>query len=340
MKTIILERPGSFSLQETPVPETIGDNEALVRVQRVGICGTDLHAFEGTQPFLSYPRILGHELAVEIMAIGKTTVATEVTAGEIVAVNPYMNCGTCIACRRGKPNACVRLQVLGVHRDGGMREYIVIPVQKLHRAPGLAPDAIALVEMFSIGAHAVRRANLQAGDVVLVIGAGPIGLGVMQFARLRGAQVIAMDINAARLAFCRDAVGIPHTINALDNPQEALKQLLGDDLPTTVFDATGNTGSMKAAFQYVAHGGQLVYVGLTRDDITFNDPFFHSHEITLYASRNATDEDFATVINALATGAIQIKKWITHRATPERIVNEFPQWLDPASGVVKAMLSF
>jgi 2-desacetyl-2-hydroxyethyl bacteriochlorophyllide A dehydrogenase len=340
MKTIILERPGSFTLEETRVPEIIGENEALVRVHRVGICGTDLHAFEGTQPFLSYPRILGHELAVEIMALGKTTVATDLTAGEIVAVNPYLNCGSCIACRRGKPNACVRLQVLGVHRDGGMREYIVVPVQKLHRAPGLVPDAIAMVEMFSIGAHAVRRSNLQAGEVALVIGAGPIGLGTMQFAQLRGAQVIAMDINSARLAFCRDTVGIPNIINALDHPQEALKQLLGDDLPTTVFDATGNTGSMRAAFQYVAHGGQLVYVGLTRDDITFNDPYFHSHEMTLYASRNATDEDFATVINVLATGAIPIEKWITHRATPQSIINEFPQWLDPASGVVKAMLSF
>jgi 2-desacetyl-2-hydroxyethyl bacteriochlorophyllide A dehydrogenase len=340
MKTIILERPGVFSLQETPVPETIGDNEALVRVHRVGICGTDFHAFEGTQPFLSYPRILGHELAVEIMALGKTSFATELTAGEIVAVNPYLNCGFCIACRRGKPNACMRLQVLGVHRDGGMRELFVIPAQKLHRAPGLAPEAVALVEMFSIGAHAVRRANLQAGEIALVIGAGPIGLGAMQFAQLRGAQVIAMDINAARLAFCRDTVGIPNIINALDHPQEALKQLLGDDLPTTVFDATGNTGSMRDAFQYVAHGGQLVYVGLTRDDITFSDPYFHSHEMTLYASRNATDEDFATVINVLATGTIQIKKWITHRTTPEHIVDEFPLWLVPGSGVVKAMLSF
>jgi 2-desacetyl-2-hydroxyethyl bacteriochlorophyllide A dehydrogenase len=340
MKTIVLERPGKFSLQETPAPEIVGENEALVRVHRVGICGTDLHAFEGTQPFLSYPRVLGHELAVEVVELGKTTFAADLTVGEIVAVNPYMNCGTCIACRRGRPNACVRLQVLGVHRDGGMCEYLVLPVQKLKRAPGLAVDAVALVEMFSIGAHAVRRAKLESGETVLVIGAGPIGLGTMQFARLAGAQVIAMDVNPARLAFCRDVVGISNTVNALDNPQEALKQLLGDDLPTTVFDATGNTTSMRNAFQMVAHGGQLVYVGVTRDEITFSDPYFHSHEITLLASRNATDADFAWVIECLAGGEIRLDRWITHRTTPERIVDEFAGWLEPGSGVVKAMLSF
>jgi 2-desacetyl-2-hydroxyethyl bacteriochlorophyllide A dehydrogenase len=340
MKTIVLERPGKFSLQEMQAPKTVGENEALVRVHRVGICGTDLHAFEGTQPFLSYPRILGHELAVEIVSFGKTTFATDLAVGEIVAVNPYMSCGTCIACRRGRPNACVRLQVLGVHRNGGMCEYLVIPVQKLVRASGLTLDAVALVEMFSIGAHAVRRSKHQEGDSVLVIGAGPIGLGVMQFARLHGIQVIAMDVNLARLAFCRDVLGLLDTINALDHPHETLQQLLEGDLPTTVFDATGNTASMQNAFQYVAHGGQLVYVGVTRDDITFSDPYFHSHEISMYASRNATDEDFAGVINFMATGAIQIEKWITHRTTPQRIINEFSRWLDPSSGVLKAMLSF
>lgn len=340
MNTIVLERPGFLSLQDTPEPESPGENEALVRIHRVGICGTDLHAFEGTQPFFSYPRILGHELAVEVVALGKTSTPNTLAVGEIAALNPYMNCGTCIACRRGKPNACVRLQVLGVHRDGGMREYIVVPAHKLQRAPGLSLDAVALVEMFSIGAHAVRRANLQAGDVVLVIGAGPIGLGVMQFARLRGAQVIALDVNAARLAFCREALDVPHTIDALDNPQEALKQLLGDDLPTTVFDATGNAASMRNAFQYVAHGGQLVYVGITREDIAFSDPYFHSHEISLLASRNATDADFATVIDALTTGVVKIDRWVTHRTTPQRIVDEFSGWLDPKAGVVKAMLAF
>ena len=340
MKTIVLERPGVLSLQETHAPATVGENEALVRVQRVGICGTDLHAFEGTQPFLAYPRVLGHELAVEIVALGKTDFVTDLAVGDVAAVNPYLSCGTCIACRRGKPNACVRLQVLGVHRDGGMCEYLVVPAHKLRRAPGLPLEAVALVEMFSIGAHAVRRANLQASDVVLVIGAGPIGLGAMQFAHLRGAQVIALDVNPLRLDFCRDVLGIPHTINALDQPQEMLKQLLGADLPTTVFDATGNASSMNNAFQYVAHGGQLVYIGITKDDISFSDPYFHSHEITLFASRNATDEDFALVIDVLTSGVIQIDRWITHRTTPERIVHEFSGWLDPKAGVLKAMLAF
>ncbi|HEX2620922.1 MAG TPA: zinc-binding alcohol dehydrogenase family protein [Phototrophicaceae bacterium] len=340
MKTIVLEQPGAFSLRDTSAPETPGQNEALVKIHRVGICGTDLHAFEGTQPFFSYPRILGHELAVEIMALGEMDSVFDFKIGEICAVNPYLDCGNCISCRRGKPNACVNLQVMGVHRDGGMREYITVPIRKLHRAGGLPVEQVALVEMLSIGAHATRRASLAAGDFVLVIGAGPIGMGTMQFARLTGAKVIAMDVNEQRLAFCRDVLGIQHTVNATMNPLEDLKQLLGGDLPTTVFDATGNSKSMANAFQYVSHGGQLVYVGIVREDITFNDPFFHSHELTLFASRNATDDDFTWVINSLKTGEISLDGWITHRATPESLIIDFAGWLKPETGVRKAMLTF
>jgi 2-desacetyl-2-hydroxyethyl bacteriochlorophyllide A dehydrogenase len=283
---------------------------------------------------------LGHELAVEIVELGEKHNPADLKVGDIASVNPYMNCGTCIACRRGRPNACVRMQVLGVHQDGGMREYLVLPVQKLHRTRDLSLEAVALVEMFSIGAHAVRRANLQAGDVVLVIGAGPIGLATMQFAKLKGAEIIAMDVNPSRLAFCHNVLEIPHTIDARNEPQEALKQLLGDDLPTTVFDATGSARSMNAAFQYVAHGGQLVFIGITKDSITFSDPHFHSHEITLLASRNATKQDFARVIEFLNSGGIQVESWITHHTTPEHIVDEFFGWFDPNAGVLKAMLSF
>jgi 2-desacetyl-2-hydroxyethyl bacteriochlorophyllide A dehydrogenase len=340
MKTITLEQPGQFRLHETDAPQTVAQDEALVKVRRVGICGTDLHAFEGTQPFLEYPRILGHELAVEIVALGATHAPHDFKAGDICALNPYMNCGNCVACRRGRANACVNLRVLGVHRDGGMRELITVPLRKLHHANHIPLEQVALVEMLCIGAHAVRRTQLEVGENVLVIGAGPIGLGTMQFARSRGANVIAMDINPERLKFCRDALGIAHTINARETPLETVRELLNGELPTAVLDATGSAKSMMDAFQYVAHTGRLTYVGLFRGDVTFNDPYFHSHEMTLLASRNATDDDFAWVLDSLATGKVTLDGWITHQATPEALITHFASWLQPETGVIKAMLSF
>jgi threonine dehydrogenase-like Zn-dependent dehydrogenase len=340
MKTLILEQPHSFKLEDTPAPQTPGRDEALVRVRRVGVCGTDIHAFHGKQPFLSYPRILGHELGVEVAAIGETDTPHNLKPGDICAVNPYMNCGQCISCRRGVINACVTLECLGVHCDGGMREYITLPIRKLHRADGLPVEHVALVEMLCIGAHAARRAQLQAGENALVIGAGPIGLATMLFARLMGANVIAMDINPARLAFCRDTLNIEHVIDARQNPLEEVRALLGGELPLVVFDATGSAASMMAAFQYVAHSGRLVYVGLVRDDITFSDPYLHSHELTILASRNATPADFEWVIGSLQTGAVSVERWITHQAAPEAVPGQFEMWTKPETGVIKAMVTF
>ncbi len=339
MKTIVLERPGAFALHDAPEPTLLQPDGALVRVHRVGICGTDLHAYEGTQPFFSYPRVLGHELAVEVLALGHGADHGDRAIGDICAINPYLECGQCSACRRGRPNACLRLQVLGVHRDGGMAEYLTVPSRKLHRAADLPLEAVALVEMFSVGAHAVRRAGIDAGSPVLVIGAGPIGLATMQFARLRGAQVIAMDVNLTRLTFCRERLGIAHTIDALDEPEDRLRATLDGDLPLIVVDATGNARSMINAFRYVAHGGKLVYVGISKEDITFSDPHFHSREMTLFASRNAMDEDFAWVIDALTRGTVKLDGWITHRATPEELIANFGSWLKPESAVLKAMLT-
>ncbi|MFN8531524.1 MAG: zinc-binding alcohol dehydrogenase family protein [Anaerolineae bacterium] len=340
MKTVVLEQPGKLALHEVPLPTVLNGGEALVRVHRVGICGTDLHAFEGSQPFFTYPRVLGHELAVEIVDAGRSQLPDGLAVGEICALNPYLECGTCIACRRGRPNACVRLQVMGVHRDGGMAEYLVVPVKKLHRAYGLPLEAAALVEMFSVGAHAVRRAAIDSNTTVLVIGAGPIGLGTMQFARLCGAPVIAMDTNPTRLAFCRKQLGIDHAIDARNNALEQLQTILNGELPIAVFDATGNTQSMINAFQYVAHGGRLIYVGITREHISFSDPHFHSREMTLYASRNATNDDFAWVLESMSKDLIAIDGWITHRVTPEDMITDFGTWLEPETAVLKAMLYF
>ena len=341
MKTIVLEQPGTFQLTDTPFPGEPGAGEALVQVKRVGICGTDLHAFRGRQPFFSYPRILGHELAVEVLALGASEDSVEgISVGDICCVEPYLNCGTCQSCRRGLTNCCTQLQVLGVHTDGGMREQIIVPLNKLHLARNVPTEHLALVEMLCIGAHAVRRSTVELGENALVIGAGPIGLSVAQFAKLAGANVMVMEVSDQRLAFCQQALGIEQVIDAKKDPLPQLQQALSGDMPTLVFDATGNAKSMERAFEYVAHGGKLVLVGLVQDDITFHDPYFHSHELTLLSSRNATGSDFAWVIENLEKGTINLTPWITHQASPEELAQVFPSWLEPETGVVKAMLSF
>jgi hypothetical protein len=220
-----------------------------------------------------------------------------------------------------------------------MCEAINVPIDKLHKT-SLPDEERALVEMLAIGAHAVRRAQIVPDEWALVIGVGPIGLGVSQFAAQAGACVIAMDVSDNRLKFAGAQAGIEYCIDAKRDILEQLHAILPNDLPTVVFDATGNAQSMMKAFEYTAHGSRLVYVGLFQGDVTFHDPDFHRRELTLMASRNATEQDFNFVIHALETRSIDIGSWVTHRASPEQMVREFPSWLEPSSGVIKAMLTF
>ena len=345
MKTIILDEPGHLRYIQTEAPTSPGPGEALIRIDRVGICGTDLHAFRGRQPYFSYPRILGHELGVEVITLGAETeqsAGTNIGVGDICAVEPYLYCGECIACRRGRTNCCVQMQVLGVHTDGGMRELITVPLSKLHKghSSNISTDHMAMVEMLCIGAHAVGRAQPEQGEQALIIGAGPIGLGTIQFAKIAGAEITVMEISESRMDFCRENLGIQNFIDGKGDIAAQVQQIWGTDRPTLVFDATGNARSMMGAFDHVAHGGKLVYVGLVQDDITFNDPYFHSHEITLMSSRNATSNDFRWVIQNMEAGNLNLDPWITHYAAPEELVGTFPSWLDPEAGVVKAMLAF
>lgn len=339
MQSIVLTQPGHFDIVDDQPPQSPAQDEAQVRIRRVGICGTDIHAFTGRQPFFTYPRILGHELAAEIVAIGPSSVQHDLHVGDTCCIRPYLNCGVCGACQRGITNACMNLQVLGVHRDGGMREMINVPIDKLHKT-ALPDEERALVEMLSIGAHAVRRAHIIPGELALVIGVGPIGLGVTQFAAQAGACVIAMDVSDRRLKFAMDQPGIEYGIDAKRDILEQIHAIAPNDLPTVVFDATGNAQSMMKAFDYTAHGGRLVYVGLFQGDVTFHDPEFHRREQMLMATRNATTQDFNHVIHTLETRSIDIRSWVTHRASPAEMVREFPSWLEPSTGVIKAMLTF
>lgn len=332
MKSLVCIQPGELSYQEIPEPVS-EDGKAILKVKRIGICGTDLHAYEGTQPYFSYPRTLGHELALEVVE------AKGYEKGEAVTIVPYFNCGECIACRSGKPNCCVRLNVFGVHIDGGMKEYISVPESSLIRGGGLTFDELALVEPLAIGAHGVSRAGVRPGEFVLVVGAGPIGLGIMEFARIAGAKVIALDINEQRLSFCKANLGVDHIINgALADATEELKKMTGGDMPTVVIDATGSLKAINNAFQYMAHGARYVLVGLQKEEIRISHPEFHKREATLMSSRNATHADFGLVINAMKNGLVSPSVYITHRAGFGDVKNNFKDWLNPANAVIKAMI--
>ena len=333
MRSIVCKKPYEFSEIEVDMPAEIS-GQALVQVKRIGICGTDLHAYEGNQPFFTYPRILGHELAGIIGSIGDN--ADGLKAGDPVAILPYMACGECIACRMG--NCCTELNVIGVHSDGGMQEWISVPVDHLVKADGLDPDETALVECLAIGAHAVVRAGISPDEYVLIIGAGPIGLGTMQFARARGAKVIAMDLMDNRLSFCKKELGVDFTINAAGDAKSALAEITGGDYPTVVMDATGNAGSMGNALNYLAHGGRLVYIGLFIGDFQLSDPEFHKRETTLLSTRNATRTDFLHVVDLLTKGTVKAKSFVTHRADFSNLKDEFPKWIQPESDIIKAIV--
>ena len=338
MKVITLQQPGQFGIGEAARPTTPKLGEALVRVHRVGVCGTDIHAYRGKMPFITYPRILGHELGVEVLAVGDGV--TNVNAGDKCAVEPYLNCGQCVACRAGKTNCCTSLQVMGVHTDGGMRDEIIVPAHKLHPANDLSYEQLALIETLGIGGHAVDRASMQRDEWTLVIGAGPIGLSVLQFAQLATKNLIVMDVNPTRLDFASEHFQIAHALRADHEPLKHIEEITHGDLPMAVFDATGNAQSMMNAFKFVAHGGRLIFTGLIDADITFSDPFFHRREMTLLATRNSTARDFARILSQVRDGQIDTRPWVTHRAHAEEMIGCFDAWIRPESGVVKAMVEF
>ncbi len=332
MKTLICIQPGQFEYRAADAP-LAQPGQAIIKIRRIGICGTDLHAFEGTQPYFEYPRILGHEIAGDLVDFDQ---APGFQPGEAVTIIPYFNCGKCIACRTGKPNCCTTINVAGVHIDGGMVEYLAVPSTSLVHGKNLSHDQLALIEPLAIGAHAVRRAAIQPGEFVLVIGAGPIGLGTMESARIAGGEVIAMDINEGRLSFCREKLHLLHTVNAADNPQQQLQHITRGDMPTVVIDATGSRKAINDGFQYMAHGARYVLVGLQKGTVEFSHPEFHKREGTLMSSRNATRADFESVMKAMEQGLIDPTTYITHRIPFDELKTQFPGLLDPANGVIKA----
>ena len=335
MHVVTCPSPGDLALEQRDKPARAED-EVLVRIRRVGVCGTDMHIFTGNQPYLSYPRVMGHELAGEVE---EAPDGSGLAPGDPVYIIPYIACGDCVACRQGKPNCCTRIRVLGVHTDGGLAEFLSLPLAYVKKAEGITLEQAAMVEFLAIGAHAVRRGAVAAGQKVLVVGAGPIGIGVALFGRLRGAEVTVLDGRADRLAFCAERIGVDATVALSDSSAGELERLSGGDFFDVVFDATGNPRAIEAGFAYVSHGGTYVLVSIVAADIGFSDPEFHKREMTLMGSRNATAEDFATVVDAMRAGLVPTDALHTHSAPLSELPEAFPGWLDPSAGVIKAIVS-
>ncbi len=334
MLTIVCETPGTLRAEDRAQPER-GEDEVLLRVKRVGVCGTDLHIFSGNQPYLNYPRVMGHEFSgvVEIAPVGSS-----LNPGDTVYVMPYLSCGTCIACRQGKTNCCVRIQVLGVHCDGAFTEFVSVPQRFVHLAKGLSLDQAAMVEFLAIGAHSVRRADVKSGQRVLVAGAGPIGLAAMLFAKLRGATVVALDSRQDRLNFAAGPVGADSTVLVGEGDEAELARLSNGEFFDVVMDATGNPKAMERGFKFIAHGGCYVLISIVPGQISFSDPEFHKREATLLSSRNATAEDFDTVSEAFRAGLIPDAALATHRMSLSDVPKQFSNLLDPEQGVIKAIV--
>jgi 2-desacetyl-2-hydroxyethyl bacteriochlorophyllide A dehydrogenase len=334
MKTLICQEPGSLALIDRAEPVR-QPGEVLLRVRRVGICGTDYHILRGNQPYLSYPRVMGHELGTEIV---EAPSESGLAVGETAVVIPYLSCGECRACQRGLTNCCRRISVLGVHQDGGMAEYLAVPAGNVIAAPGLTLDQAAMVEFLAIGAHGIRRGAVTLKDRVLVVGAGPIGIAATLFAQARGAEVTVMDLRPDRLDFATGVLGAAHGVPAGRDAKDQLAALTDGEFFDVVVDATGHAPSMNAGLGFVGQGGRYVLLSIVAADISFPDPEFHRRETTLLASRNATRDDFTTVMQAMAQGLVPSAALASHRAPFVEGAEAIPVWAKPETGVIKALL--
>jgi 2-desacetyl-2-hydroxyethyl bacteriochlorophyllide A dehydrogenase len=337
MKTLICKSPGEFDYEERDIPVP-RPGEILLKMKMLGICGTDYHAFDGTQPFFEYPRILGHEISATVADAPK---GSRFKNGDLVTVSPYFSCGKCIACRRGKTNCCTDINVFGVHTDGAMQEYISVPSSAIVPGSGLTADELALVEPLAIGVHGVGLAQITENDTVLILGAGPIGLGVILAVRTKGGEIIVSDVNQNRLSFCKDKLGIAHLINPLKTDAlTEVRKITGGDMATVIIDCTGNLSAINNAFQFLAHSGKFIMIGLQKGTIQIVHPEFHKREAMLMSSRNALPEDFAEVISSIKEGLIKPLNLVSHRIPFDKVKESFDQLSHTDQSLIKAVIIF
>jgi 2-desacetyl-2-hydroxyethyl bacteriochlorophyllide A dehydrogenase len=331
MRAILCPEPGKLTLIDIPRPE-LRPGEVRVAIRHIGICGTDYHIFEGTHPMLAYPRIMGHELSGVVADANGSAFA----AGDPVVINPYLNCGHCPACREGKSNCCETLRVIGVHCDGGMTEEVVLPAQNLYPATGLSLQQAAMVEFLAIGAHAVRRTQIKPGARVLVVGAGPIGLGTAFFAKIAGGDVTLVDASAAKVEKTRALGFRSFLVSEMEGDAFKAEKASGFD---AVLDATGSIRAMNASLLHVRSGGDYTLVGVITGDLVWPDPEVHRRELTIRGSRNATREDFEHVMDSIRRGLVPTADLATHATDLDHVLDDMPRWVHDRDGLIKAIIS-
>lgn len=341
MRAIVLDKPLTLVETSVDVPDPL-PGSALVKIEAVTVCGSDIHAFKGNSLLLTYPRILGHEVCGTVAAVAPGPTGSGVKEGDKVCVFPYFSCGKCRACSLGRENCCSSLKVMGVHVDGGLCECVTVPTEYLIPVPkDMDPVACALIEPLAIGAHAVRRGGIARGDRVLVFGAGPIGLASAEFSRIAGAEVILADVSEERAAFVKRIFGY-EVLNptAGDAMSQRLKSWTDGDMPNIVIDSTGNKASMSAAINYLSQAGSMVFVGLQSGTVDISDTALHIREATVFASRVAQKSDFLRVLDHIGKKDLVPEKLITHRARFDGAKDAMVSWIGQGASVFKAAITY
>jgi 2-desacetyl-2-hydroxyethyl bacteriochlorophyllide A dehydrogenase len=321
MKAIVLEEPGRAVVKSVAEPRP-GEDDVLLTVRRIGLCGSDLNSFRGRNPLVSYPRIPGHEIAATVVDPGKHA---EWGAGTNVTLSPYAACGRCASCLRGRPNACRDNRTLGVQCDGALTELIAVPAAKLFRAD-LSLKELCLVEPLTVGFHAVGRGRVTGKDVVAVMGCGGVGLGAIAGASFRGAQVVGIDVDDAKLEIARKS-GAAHTVNSKTRDVHAqLQELTDGHGPDVIVEAIGLPATYRAAVEEVAYAGRVVYIGWAKEQVVYETrPFVHK-ELDIMGSRNAMPEDFREVIRMLEAKRFPVDAAVTHTVPLEQTPEILEAW--------------
>jgi len=335
VKALMMKRPGLAEIESVPEPAAC-ENSLLLKVRRVGFCGSDLNSFRGKNPLVSYPRIPGHEVSATIVEGSRTD--PNLAAGMNVTLSPCTNCGACAACRRGRPNACKFNETLGVQRDGALAEYIRVPAEKIHAAK-LSLTELCLVEPLTVGFHAVARGRVTADDTVAIFGCGGVGLGAIAASSFRGAKTIAVDVADEKLETAR-AAGAAHTINTVrDDLHKGLAELTDGHGPDVVIEAIGLPQTFRAAVEEVAFTGRVVYIGYAKEQVSYETRFFVQKELDILGSRNALPEDFRAVIRMLEGGRFPVNEAISSVVTMDDAPGALRAWSDDPSRIKKIMVS-
>ena len=337
MKALFLTAIGKTEVREIekPIP---GANEVLVRIGMVGFCGGDLNGFKGLFELQEYPNVLGHEVGGTIEELG-ADVPTHFKAGMNVTIYPYLNCGTCISCRKGRKNACQDNKTMGVRRPGAMTRYIAIAWQDLYSSEILSLQELALAEPLTVGFHAAARGRVIAKEKVAVIGCGIVGMGAIASAVNRGAEVIAVDIDDAKMEIAKK-IGAAHTINTSKvDLHEALSNITNGDGPDVIIEAVGSPFTYRAAVEEVAYTGRVVCIGYAKAPVEFNTGIFVRKEIEILGSRNCTDE-FPEVIRYLEQGEFPVSDVISKIVSIDEAGKALSDWAENPKGITKIMVDF